>query len=157
MSRPDPPAPLLPPPAGYTFGKSLPSAVVAHAREVLNDSSFQYGDTDTQTVNGVDYIHRVEPHYDDHAGGGLRWHRGVTVYQPVGLSGGGGAGGGGSAPPAGGGGQRGAPPAPPPADVVVDDGGEEQPAQPKVLYFLVSAAVGFFFARQAMAMMGGAR
>ena len=111
MSYPPPPAPLLGPPSGYTSGKSLPSAVVQHAVAVLNDSSFQYGDTDVQSYNGVDYIHRVEPHYDDHVGGVLKWHRGVSVFQPVGLApsggGSGGAGGAGQATPSGSGGQRG--------------------------------------------------
>lgn len=84
LAAPPPPVPLLPPPAGYVFGRNLPAAVVTRAREVLNDRQFKYGDASNQNVNGVNYIHRIEPHYDDHVDGILRWHRGVTVYQQAG-------------------------------------------------------------------------
>lgn len=83
LAAPPPPVPLLAPPEGYVFGRKLPAGVVTRAREVLQDRSFQYGDSSTQIYNGVTYIHRIEPHYDDHVDGILRWHRGVTVYQPA--------------------------------------------------------------------------
>lgn len=82
---PPPPVPLPGTPPGYEPGTNLSSATVAYAHQVLNNSAYQYGDRVHQTFDGIDYIFQVEPHYDDHAGGGLRWHRGVTVFQPAGT------------------------------------------------------------------------
>lgn len=142
MATPPPPAPLLPPPSGYTFGSNLPSAVVARAREVLNDSSFGYGDTSVQRVNGIDYIHRIEPHYDDHVGGVLKWHRGVTVYQPTGTSGSGGSGGSTAKTPAPSGGQEGSPPLIEYSeyDMAYEDEGEPPNL---ALAFIAGATIGF--------------
>lgn len=135
----------MPPPSGYVGGTNLPSSVVAHAREVLNNSSFKYGDTDQQTVNSIVYIHRVEPHYDDHVGGYLHWHRGVTVYQPKGTSttsGSGGSGGSTSKTPAPSGGQEGAPPAIEYSEYDTPYEDEGEPPS-RVLAFIGGAALGF--------------
>ena len=77
------PAPSYGKPDGYSFGVRLPTAVVEHANEVLNNSAFGWGDTDTQDYGGIRYLHRIEVHCDDHSGGGVHYHRGVTVYQPT--------------------------------------------------------------------------
>lgn len=78
-TRPPPPTHLgsLP---GWRLATDVTPAVTAFASSVLR-SGLAYGETLVRTIDGRQYLARVEPHYDDHAGGGVRWHRGVTVYE----------------------------------------------------------------------------
>lgn len=71
--RPPPPV-TLPDIVGYRAAPDSAEAT-ALALEVLH-GPLEWGGT----VERDGLLARVEPHYDDHAGGGLRWHRGVTVY-----------------------------------------------------------------------------
>lgn len=79
---PPPPHPPLPLPssANWRIVTKITPAVTALAREVLA-SPLDYNETAEREIDGVRYLARIEDHYDDHAGGGLRWHRGVTVYE----------------------------------------------------------------------------
>lgn len=77
MARPPAPA-SLPDLAGWRPLRDVTPAAAALGLDVLR-SALDYG----ATVERGALLARVEPHYDDHAGGGERWHRGVTVYERV--------------------------------------------------------------------------
>jgi len=78
-----PPAPVTldPLPSGWAYAGSVTPAIVAEANKILGDSEYQYGDGVSKEFDGVMYAFRVEPHYDDHVGGYLHWHRGVSVWR----------------------------------------------------------------------------
>lgn len=83
MTRPQQPHPLAPLSGWHIVPDSrVTQAVTALARDALT-SPLDYGQVLGRTIDGARYLARVEDHYDDHAGGGLRWHRGVTVYEAV--------------------------------------------------------------------------
>lgn len=42
-----------------------------------------YGQGLVETIEGVTYAFRVEPHYDDHVGGILQWHPGISVWTKI--------------------------------------------------------------------------
>ena len=75
-----PPPPIVLPnlPPGWSRG-NVPSPVVKRAREVLS-MQLSYGQGVVDTIDGVTYAFRNEPHYDDHVGGVLQWHPGISVW-----------------------------------------------------------------------------
>lgn len=79
-TRPPPPSPIPPPPAGYRYARSVGPAVTARARAMLGAP---LGTVEAVEDGGRTYVLRMEWHFDDHAGGGLRWHPGVSAFEPV--------------------------------------------------------------------------
>lgn len=78
MSMPPPPANLPQLPRGWVRA-NVPSPVVKRAHEVMR-MPFEYGQGIVETINGTMYAFRREPHYDDHVGGILMWHPGISVW-----------------------------------------------------------------------------
>lgn len=81
---PPPPVTLAELPAGWSR-QSVPPAAVRRANEVLK-MPLEYGDGIVETIDGVTYAFRREPHYDDHVDGVLRWHPGISVWTKTGAS-----------------------------------------------------------------------
>lgn len=92
MSGPIPPPPVMLPnlPAGWSRGR-VPSPAVLRAREVLR-MPYQYGGGLVDTIEGVTYAFRREPHFDNHPklkpgqdenapdAPPKYWHPGISVW-----------------------------------------------------------------------------
>lgn len=66
------------PPEGYQSGKNIPADVVDLAWQMVYDKALVWWDTRRKQSGGIEWLLRVEPHYNEVK----KWHRGVTVYQP---------------------------------------------------------------------------
>lgn len=79
-SRPPPPA-VLPGLSGWKYTARSSPGITSLAVGLLGAS---YGTTKEVTIDGIDYLARVEPHYDNHPHGWTGppyWHTGVSVYE----------------------------------------------------------------------------
>lgn len=75
----DKPPVLLPNlPAGWSR-RNVPPPAVKRAHDVMR-MGLSYGQGMVETIEGITYAFRVEPHYDDHVGGFLHWHPGISVW-----------------------------------------------------------------------------
>lgn len=83
MMLPPAPAAINPPPSGYKRTVTVSQKPAAHAAVVLSSHLREYGYEERRAFDGVCYVFRVEPHYDAHVGGVLKWHPGVSVFTPV--------------------------------------------------------------------------
>lgn len=95
---PTPPPPVLLPelPKGWrraTSGSITP-AIQKTAVAVLKTAGIEYGGGHVLEIAGRVLAFRREPHYDDHIGGVLKWHPGISVWErhdpaaplPVGMA-----------------------------------------------------------------------
>lgn len=83
MPIPPPPVYLADLPAGWARSQTASAEVTQRAIQVLNTTSYRYGDGEVVELGGKTLAFRIEPHYDDHVDGILRWHRGVSVWERV--------------------------------------------------------------------------
>jgi len=77
---PEPPSSLRRIVQGYKRVENVPSEIVSEAKEMQSDSLWT---TKSVLHDDVWYLLIVELHHDDHAGGGMRWHPGVTALAPI--------------------------------------------------------------------------